>query len=47
MVFYEEWLSKEDYARYISYISDEGVMETLASFLEGVPDIKYFKRLIM
>lgn len=47
MIFYEEWLSKEDHGNYIGFISENGVMESLVSYLQGPPDVKYFKRLEM
>ncbi|OUS03816.1 antibiotic biosynthesis monooxygenase [Gammaproteobacteria bacterium 42_54_T18] len=38
----EMWVSAEHHQQYIEFISANGVMGGLASFLQGPPDIKYF-----
>ncbi|NRB40189.1 MAG: antibiotic biosynthesis monooxygenase [Pseudomonadales bacterium] len=38
----EEWLSASHHQKYIEFISANGVMENLVSFLQGPPVVKYF-----
>jgi quinol monooxygenase YgiN len=45
MIFSEDWLSVEDHKRYISAISENGVLGELVAFLESAPEIKYLDRL--
>lgn len=45
MIFDEEWLSVEHHQKYISTISESGILSELATFLEAPPDIKYFDRI--
>ena len=45
MVFDEEWKSKDDHQAYISFIDGNGILESLAGFLQGPPTIKYFKKM--
>lgn len=44
-LIFEEWLSRQHHEQYIKFISDNGVLNQLASFMEGPPDIKYYSRL--
>ena len=43
MIITENWLSKEHHGRYIQFISKNGVMEGLISYLDGKPSIKYYE----
>ena len=43
----EEWLSREHHQNYIKFISENGAMNQLVSFLEGPPTIKYYSRLMV
>jgi quinol monooxygenase YgiN len=45
MIFNEEWQSKEDHEKYMIFISNNGVMTQLISFLEGAPKVKYYQKL--
>jgi quinol monooxygenase YgiN len=45
MIISEDWMSKEDHGKYIKFISENGVMEGLVSFLHNVPAIKYYDTL--
>ncbi len=38
----EIWSSKEHHSKYIQFISQNGVMAKLASFLSCEPEIKYY-----
>jgi len=42
MIFDEMWESLMHHQKYISFISENGVMEELASLLISKPEIKYF-----
>lgn len=42
MAINEIWASKEHHQKYIKFISENGVMEQLASFLEKEPIIRYY-----
>jgi quinol monooxygenase YgiN len=43
MLLDEEWLSVEDHKAYISFISENGVLEALTGYLSEPPMIKYYK----
>jgi quinol monooxygenase YgiN len=45
MVLDEEWLTVDHHQEYIKFITDNGVMDELRSFLESPPEIKYLDRL--
>ncbi|CCO46386.1 conserved hypothetical protein containing Dimeric alpha-beta barrel domain [Vibrio nigripulchritudo SOn1] len=45
MLLDEEWASVEHHQSYIAFISENGVLAQLQSFLASAPDIKYFKTL--
>ncbi len=45
LVIHEEWKSKEHHQNYIKYITENGVMNKLTSFLVDPPSMKYFKKL--
>jgi quinol monooxygenase YgiN len=45
MIFDEEWKSKADHKAYIAFIESNGVLQELASFLQGPPKISYYKKL--
>jgi quinol monooxygenase YgiN len=42
MIISEDWVSKEHHGKYIKFISENGVMENLISFLKDRPSIKYY-----
>lgn len=42
MIISENWSSKKDHLKYIKFISQNGVMKELASFLQKKPSIKYY-----
>ena len=42
MIFDEMWESVEHHQNYLSFITQNGVMTELASFLSSPPEIKYF-----
>jgi quinol monooxygenase YgiN len=42
MLLDEDWLSVEAHQSYIDFITDNGILGSLAAFLEGPPDIRYF-----
>ncbi|MEJ2116959.1 MAG: antibiotic biosynthesis monooxygenase [Alphaproteobacteria bacterium] len=43
----EEWLSREHHQNYIKFVTDNGALSQLASYLEGPPVIKYYSRLLV
>lgn len=43
MIITESWVSKEHHNNYIKFISENGVMKRLISFLQKEPTIKYYK----
>jgi quinol monooxygenase YgiN len=45
MVFDEEWQSIDHHQKYIKFISENGVMAELGSFLKSPPEIEYLERL--
>lgn len=45
MIFDEDWQSIEDHQAYIDFISRNGVMEQLASYLEQPPKVTYLTAL--
>lgn len=45
MLLDEDWQSVESHQAYLAFISDNGVLNQLASFLSAPPDIKYFQPL--
>jgi quinol monooxygenase YgiN len=45
LVFDEEWLTTAHHQEYIKFITNNGVMDELGSFLESPPEIKYLDRL--
>lgn len=42
MIFDEMWISVEHHQKYLDFITKNGVMVDLASFLASKPEIKYF-----
>ncbi|GEM_PF-656394 len=42
MIFDEMWESVEHHQKYLGFITENGVMAELASFLSSEPEIKYF-----
>ena len=42
MIISETWTNKDAHQKYIDFISNNGVMEELISFLDEKPSIKYF-----
>ncbi|WP_408031623.1 putative quinol monooxygenase [Tenacibaculum xiamenense] len=42
MIFDEVWKSVVHHQKYLNFITKNGVMEELGSFLEFKPEIKYF-----
>lgn len=42
MIINETWNSKDAHKKYIEFISSNGVMQELASFLSSEPNIKYY-----
>ncbi len=45
MLLDEEWLTVESHQAYLSFISKNGVLGELGSFLCSPPNIKYFDKL--
>lgn len=45
MLIVEEWKSKDHHVAYIRAISENGVLEHLASFMTAQPTITYYARL--
>lgn len=45
LAIYEEWQSKDHHQNYIKFITENGVMAKLASFLDTPPSVKYFNKL--
>jgi quinol monooxygenase YgiN len=43
IVFDELWTSRENHQAYIAFIESNGVLGSLAEFLEGPPNICYYK----
>ena len=43
-LIYEEWLSERHHQAYIQAISENGVLDLLASFFEDAPVIKYYQK---
>lgn len=44
MLLDEQWESVEHHQAYIAFIEKNGVLNNLASFLTGLPQIQYFKK---
>lgn len=44
VLFYEVWVSKAHHTRYLEFISGNGVMNELASFLLALPLIEYYNQ---
>ena len=44
-LIFEEWLSQQHHQNYIKFISENGVMNQLVSFMEGPPEVKYYGKL--
>lgn len=42
MIFDEVWKSVSHHQKYIHFITENGVMKELVSFLASKPDVKYF-----
>ncbi len=42
MIIAEDWISKEHHGKYIEFISENGVMNGLISYLQKDPEIKYY-----
>ncbi len=45
MLIVEEWKSKDHHAAYMGAISENGVLEQLASFMAALPTVTYYARL--
>ncbi|NQZ22031.1 MAG: hypothetical protein HRT53_08240 [Colwellia sp.] len=45
MIITESWASKKAHGKYIKFISENGVMKQLLSYLEKPPTIKYYQPL--
>jgi quinol monooxygenase YgiN len=45
MIIAEDWMSKEHHEKYIKFISENGVMKGLISYLQEDPAIKYYEML--
>ena len=45
MIISENWQSKTHHGKYIEFISKNGVMQSLISFLQKEPSIKYYEAL--
>ena len=43
MIITEDWMSKEHHGKYIQFISENGVMKGLISYLQEDPAIKYYE----
>jgi quinol monooxygenase YgiN len=43
-VFYENWDSFASYEAYLSYRTEQGVMDKLSAFLSAPPEIVYYNR---
>lgn len=43
MMITEDWMSKEHHGKYIDFISENGVMQDLISYLQNEPTIKYYE----
>ena len=41
----EEWMSRKHHQNYIRFISENGAMQALQSFMEGPPAVKHFEKL--
>lgn len=41
MIFDEEWLTVDHHQKYIKFITSNGVLGELGSYLESPPEIKY------
>ena len=46
-LIYEEWLTRKHHQDYIAFISENGVLQQLASFLTTAPDVGYYERLVI
>jgi len=44
VLFFEEWMSVEDYEAYLSWRGETGVMDRLGSVFVSAPAILYFDR---
>jgi len=44
-VFYEQWETIEAYEYYLSYRTEQGVMDKIAALLVDAPDITYYNDL--
>lgn len=42
MIISETWANNDAHQKYVNFISNNGVMEKLISFLDDAPSIKYF-----
>jgi len=47
LMLFEEWLSKEHHQSYIQFISENGVMSQLLSFMQDAPVITYYGREVL
>lgn len=45
LLIVEEWKSKEHHQNYISFITQNGVMEQLVSFMQAPPEVNYYDEL--
>lgn len=43
MIIAEDWMSEEHHGKYIKFISENGVMKGLISYLQKAPEIKYYE----
>lgn len=44
-LIYEEWQSQKAHQGYIRFITDNGVMNKLMSFMETAPTVNYYSKL--
>lgn len=43
MLLDEQWQSIESHQAYLAFIDENGVLQQLAAFLSGAPEIRYFR----
>lgn len=46
-LIFEEWLSREHHGAYIAAITENGVMDQLLGFMDGPPEVRYYKRMVL
>lgn len=45
LTIFEEWQSRDHHQRYIAFISENGVMQQLLSFMQAEPVVTYHSKL--